>query len=107
MANLAEAFEQHLRSLSDSDWDALVGRVRPPKASPEPGEPRWTAPGSGGRAEAERRFGPSSGGEAGPAEPTEKPRMGPSIAPSDHRPKSHGAHGRAEAEKRFGRTEQP
>lgn len=32
MADLAEAFEQHLKSLSDSEWDALVARVRTPEA---------------------------------------------------------------------------
>ncbi|MCV7285352.1 hypothetical protein H7J87_08425 [Mycolicibacterium wolinskyi] len=28
MADIAEAFEQHLRSLSDDEWKALVSRVR-------------------------------------------------------------------------------
>jgi hypothetical protein len=36
MADLAEAFEQHLKSLSDEDWDSLVTRVRPPKSPPAP-----------------------------------------------------------------------
>jgi hypothetical protein len=39
---LAEAFEAHLRSLSDSEWAALTARVRtpaaPPPATPWPGE---------------------------------------------------------------------
>lgn len=29
MSDVSEAFEQHLRSLSDSDWAALAQRVRP------------------------------------------------------------------------------
>ena len=43
MADLAEAFEQHLRSLSEGEWDSLVARVRAPKSSPETGgeEPTW------------------------------------------------------------------
>lgn len=36
MPNLAEAFEEHLRSLSDSDWNALVARVRAPQRQPNP-----------------------------------------------------------------------
>ncbi|CAN3128580.1 hypothetical protein ACNUDN_11710 [Mycobacterium sp. smrl_JER01] len=28
MADIAEAFKQHLRSLSDSEWDALASEVR-------------------------------------------------------------------------------
>lgn len=31
MGDIAEAFRDHLRSLSDSEWDALVAEVRPPK----------------------------------------------------------------------------
>jgi len=31
---LSEAFEQHLRSLSDSEWDALASRVRTPSGPP-------------------------------------------------------------------------
>jgi hypothetical protein len=41
MAELAEAFEQHLKSLSASEWDALVSRVRqptPPASPPLSGE---------------------------------------------------------------------
>lgn len=34
MADIAEAFEQHLRSLSDAEWDTLTQRVRTPKAPP-------------------------------------------------------------------------
>lgn len=36
MAELAEAFEQHLRSLSDDEWNALASRVRTPKTPPAP-----------------------------------------------------------------------
>ncbi len=46
MADLAEAFEQHLKSLSDQEWEALTERVRP-KSNPSKG--------AGGRAEAQRR----------------------------------------------------
>ena len=40
MADIASAFEEHLRSLPDSDWDALVQRVRPsrPQQASLPGE---------------------------------------------------------------------
>lgn len=31
---LSEAFEQHLRSLSDDEWNALSSRVRAPKGPP-------------------------------------------------------------------------
>lgn len=36
MGDIAEAFEQHLASLPDEDWNALVARVRPPKPQPNP-----------------------------------------------------------------------
>ncbi|WP_322857762.1 hypothetical protein [Mycobacterium shigaense] len=51
MGDIAEAFEQHLRSLSDDDWNALVTRVRTDDTKPS------TSPGDAGRAEATRRFG--------------------------------------------------
>ncbi|WP_197382851.1 hypothetical protein [Mycolicibacterium mengxianglii] len=42
MANLSEAFEDHLRSLSDQEWNALASRVRQPQqttpTAPLPGE---------------------------------------------------------------------
>lgn len=31
MADIAEAFEQHLRSLTDDEWTALTQRVRTPQ----------------------------------------------------------------------------
>lgn len=54
MADLADAFEQHLKSLSDDEWSELVARVRPTKDGPD-GEPPRLATGAGGRAEAQRR----------------------------------------------------
>lgn len=36
MGDIAEAFRDHLRSLSDSEWDALVAEVRPSKPSASP-----------------------------------------------------------------------
>ena len=47
MGDIAEAFEQHLKSLSDEDWTKLVQRVRPSKQ---------VAPGDAGRAAADKRF---------------------------------------------------
>jgi hypothetical protein len=47
MAQLAPEVEQQLSELSDSDWAALVARVRPPA----------TSSGAAGKAEAEKRFG--------------------------------------------------
>ena len=47
MGELAEAFEEHLRSLTDDEWNALATRVRTPQGEPQPGQ--------GGRAEADRR----------------------------------------------------
>jgi hypothetical protein len=35
VGNIAEAFEQHLRSLTDAEWSALVKRVRPPSDAPQ------------------------------------------------------------------------
>jgi hypothetical protein len=35
MGQIAEAFEQHLRSLTDREWAALVERVRPAHQAPE------------------------------------------------------------------------
>lgn len=60
--SIADAFEQHLRSLSQPEWDALVARVRTPKHQPQtplPGEQeQHQQVGSGrneGLAEAKRR----------------------------------------------------
>lgn len=56
MADIAEAFEQHLRSLSDDEWTELEGRVRDRKA---PGGEAATPTGpnsAAGRAEAQRRY---------------------------------------------------
>lgn len=46
MPDLSDAFEAHLRALPDTDWDALVKRVRPaaptssvPLANENPGNP--------------------------------------------------------------------
>lgn len=39
MGDLDAAFEQHLASMSDGDWNALVARVRPPQAPPAPPPP--------------------------------------------------------------------
>ena len=47
MAELAAEVEQQLADMTDNDFAALTARVRPPK----------TRSGSGGRAEAEKRFG--------------------------------------------------
>jgi hypothetical protein len=57
MADLAEAFEQHLRSLSDSDWDALVARVRTPMAPPQPDEHGEPSGGQNAGLEEARRRG--------------------------------------------------
>lgn len=64
MGDIAEAFEQHLRSLSDEQWNALTARVRTPapQAPPAPQLPneveQTTEFGSGSKAgldEAKRR----------------------------------------------------
>ena len=34
MGDIAEAFKQHLSSLSDDDWNKLVAEVRPPQPAP-------------------------------------------------------------------------
>lgn len=53
MADLAEAFEQHLRSLSDTEWEALTKRVRSsPSDAPQD---RGTGASAAGLAEAKRR----------------------------------------------------
>lgn len=36
MGDIASAFEEHLRSLSDTEWNALVQRVRPSASEPNP-----------------------------------------------------------------------
>lgn len=36
MGDIAEAFRDHLRSLSDTEWDALVTEVRTPKPPASP-----------------------------------------------------------------------
>lgn len=53
MPDLAEAFEQHLRSLSDDEWTALVARVRPDDHD-DAGQPKGSKSKSG-LAEARRR----------------------------------------------------
>jgi hypothetical protein len=70
------------------------GQHRPPPPMPGPGDR--------GKAEAQKRFGPTGGYVAAGVEGTHQVQQGPSIPPSDHRPKS-GV--RAQLEKRFGRTE--
>jgi hypothetical protein len=71
--------EEYLAELPDEEFAAVLKRVRPPQ--PQPGD--------AGRAEAAKRF-----------------PMGPSIPPSDYRPKSNGRSGRDEAARRFRQKEQ-
>ncbi|WP_205874442.1 hypothetical protein [Mycobacterium camsae] len=96
MGDIAEAFEQHLRSLSDTDWNALVERVRtpanpsgdqqePPPQSADSGGAPERLPGAGGKEAAAQRFGAPTPARPGP----DTPRSG------------QGAAGRAEAERRF------
>lgn len=61
MGDIAEAFEQHLRSLSDTEWSALVDKVRPqnPPWNTATADPDKVGPihrAADGLAEAERRY---------------------------------------------------
>ncbi|MEU9805592.1 hypothetical protein [Mycobacterium sp. NPDC050853] len=55
MADIADAFKQHLSSLSEQEWSALVAEVRAPEDS------RAGGPGADGKAAAKRRFGTGEG----------------------------------------------
>ncbi|VBA43955.1 hypothetical protein LAUMK136_05361 [Mycobacterium attenuatum] len=57
MGDIAEAFEQHLRSLSDNDWNALVAKVRPAPTPDNAAADQGAQPGDSGRAAAAKRFG--------------------------------------------------
>ncbi|MDM2643329.1 hypothetical protein PP633_01700 [Mycobacteroides abscessus] len=55
MADIADAFKQHLSSLNEQEWSALVAEVRGKESS--------TVPGAGGKAAAQRRFGGKGAGK--------------------------------------------
>jgi hypothetical protein len=90
MGDIAEAFEQHLRSLSDEQWNSLVARVRPvppPAGDGSSGEAERQHPGDSARAAAAKRFGKQQTTETTDAAQVSGPAA--------------GAAGRAAAARRF------